>query len=208
MPNYSYFYRIQWHNHVYFIYQLVVLNICIDGKIIGKCYGFIFVIFVLEGGIVVFLEARFDLVGIIYISYKKTGFGTRQIWFSEPPLSLINSVKLVFQQNLLRGGVNIKTEITGLKLQPSAWPLGAPWMVDPVRGADRFVFITVSQSRSVQQDIIRKPDKLYAWPQQGGQSRHLSPWAGPEMSSGGNRGPFARVSPDEKVPMFTAASFL
>ena len=33
-------------------------------------------------------------------------------------------------------------------------------MVDPVRGADPVVFITVSQSRSVQQDIIRKPDKL------------------------------------------------
>ena len=47
----------------------------------------------------------------------------------------------------------------------------------------------------------------HAWPQQGGQSRHLTAWAGPEMSSGGNRGPLAH-SPDEKVPMFTAASLL
>lgn len=62
MGNYNrnYFYRMYWHSHLCCIYQLVVLNIYIDGVILGKYdYGFIFVIFVLEVSILFSILTRF-----------------------------------------------------------------------------------------------------------------------------------------------------
>lgn len=53
-------------SHIYCIYKLAFFNIHIDEEMLGKYYyGFIFVILILE---VVFLEVRFDQVGIICMS--------------------------------------------------------------------------------------------------------------------------------------------
>lgn len=44
-------------------------TVYIDGEVLGKySYGFIFVVFVLEGSIVVFLESRFNVPDIICVS--------------------------------------------------------------------------------------------------------------------------------------------